>query len=122
MYKLRRIRFPGERIISPKIDFLWQSDTALLPALKEYNSAISNLLFSIDIFSLFVFVKGLKDKKSGTVAYVFKEIFLSGRIPERIQVAKGTEFYDMIKKLENCLRTTVFLYSTYSVKKLNYCE
>ena len=28
----------------------------------------------------------------------------------------------MIKKLENCLRTTVFLYSTYPVKKLNYCE
>ena len=121
VYRLRRINFPRERIISPKIDFHWQCDTAVLPSLKKYNSGIANLLFCIDIFSRFLQVKGLKDKKGKTVASAFEEIFSLGRIPERIQVDKGSEFYN--KEVAKLFKHHgIYMYSTHSIKKSNYCE
>ena len=121
VYRLRRVNFPRERIISPKIDHHWQSDLAVLSSLKKYNSGIANLLFSIDIFSRFLFVKGLKDKKGRSVANAFEEIFSTGRVPLRIQVDRGSEFYN--KEVAKLFKSySIHMYSTYSTKKSNYCE
>ena len=47
----------------------------------------------IDVFSKFLWVFPLKNKKSTTVKDAFEKIFVQGRIPKKIHTDQGTEFF-----------------------------
>ena len=81
------------------------------------NLYVKYLLCVIDLFSKYVFVVPLKDKKGASVVKGFKKIVNeSGREPNKIWVDQGSEFYN--KTLKNWLKDEgIEMYSTYNEGK-----
>ena len=63
--------------------------------MSKYNKGIRFLLCVIDIFSRYVWVVPLKDKKGVSIVTAFQSILKqSNRKPNKIWVDKGSEFYN----------------------------
>ena len=63
--------------------------------ISKFNKGFRFLLCVIDIFSKYVWVVPLKDKKSISIVNAFQKILdKSGRKPNKIWVDKGSEFYN----------------------------
>ena len=74
------------------------ADLADMQLLSKYNKGIRFLLCAIDIFSKYVWVVPLKDKKGVSIATAFQSILKrsnSSRKPNKIWVEKGSEFYNV---------------------------
>ena len=65
-----------------------------MQAFAKTNSGVRYLLTVIDVFSKFGWIVSLKDKSGKSVATAFKQIFSEGRIPKKIWIDKGKEFYN----------------------------
>ena len=62
--------------------------------IRKYNKGIRYLLCAIDLFSKYVFVIPLKDKKATTIANAFQKVLNnSKRNSNKIWVDQGSEFY-----------------------------
>ena len=86
-------QFPRNQVITRGIDDLWQIDLADLQKISKYNDNNRYLVTCIDVFSKFVWVVPIKNKKSDTVLEAFKFIVNSSeRKPNFLQSDKGTEF------------------------------
>ena len=67
--------------------------------ISKFNKGIKHLLCVIDLFSRYVWVIGLKDKKGSSIVKVFQSIFKkSGRKPSKIWIDHGSEFYNKVFK------------------------
>jgi hypothetical protein len=75
--KVRRRGFKRRRVIVQGIDYQWEADLADVQNLSEHNEGIKYLLVIVDVFSRFLWVRPLQDKKSKSVIAAFKDI-LSG--------------------------------------------
>ena len=63
--------------------------------ISKFNKGFRFLLCVIDIFSKYVWVVPLKDKKSISIVNAFQKILKeSDRKPNKIWVDKGSEFYN----------------------------
>ena len=63
--------------------------------ISKYNKGIRYLLCAIDLFSKYVFVVPLKDKKGTTIVNAFQSILNNSiRKPNKIWVDQGNEFYN----------------------------
>ena len=63
--------------------------------LIKFNNGFRFLLCIIDIYSKYVWVVPLKDKKSISIVNAFQKILKeSNRKPNKIWVDKGSEFYN----------------------------
>ena len=63
--------------------------------ISKFNKGFRFLLCVIDIFSKYVWVVPLKDKKSISIVNAFQKILKeSDRRPNKIWVDKGSEFYN----------------------------
>ena len=74
------------------------ADLADMQLLSKYNKGIRFLLCAIDIFSKYVWIVPLKDKKGVSIATAFQSILKrsnSSRKPNKIWVEKGSEFYNV---------------------------
>ena len=89
---------------------------------SKCNKGIRYLLCVIDLFSKYVFVVPLKDKKGVSIVNVFQSIFKkSNRKPNKIWVDQGSEFYDNVFK--RWLKDNgVSRYSTYNKGKSVFAE
>ena len=84
------------------------------------NDGIRYLLFVIDIFSRFLWVKPLKNKTAKSVLEALKDV-LKKRKPVRLRVDKGSEFVNRwVKKYLK--DNDIYLFVTQSSKKANYAE
>ena len=85
--------------------------------LRNYNKGIRFLLCVIDIFSKYAWVVPLKDKKGVSIVTAFQSILKqSNRIPNKIWVDKGSEFYNA--SFKKCLQDNdIVIYSTHSEGK-----
>lgn len=93
LHKPSRKSFPRRPIIVQGIDHLWQADLSDLSSLKRYNNNKRFLLFVIDGFSKYAWVKPMKDKTSNSVANAMREILnATDRKPLHLQTDKGGEF------------------------------
>ena len=83
----------------------------------NYNKGIRFLLCVIDIFSKYVWVVPLKDKKGISIAKAFQIMLKqSNRKPNKIWVDKGSEFYNAY--FEKRLRdNNIDMYSTHNEGK-----
>ena len=73
-------------------DNIWGIDLADMQLLSKYNKGI---LCAIDLFSKYVFVVPLKDKKCVNITKAFQRILdKSERKPNKIWTDQGGEFYD----------------------------
>ena len=76
-------------------DDIWGVDLSDMQLISKCNKGIRYLLCAIDLFSKYVFVVPLKDKKGTTIANAFQSILdNSKRKPNKIWVDQGSEFYN----------------------------
>ena len=72
-------------VISNRIDEIWAADLVEMQKFSKWNKGIKYLLMVIDLFSKYGWIKGLKDKKTGTVSKAFDDIFKSSkRLPKML--------------------------------------
>ena len=65
-----------------------------MQSLRKYNKENEYLLCIIDLFSKYVWVVPIKDKKGTSIVNAFQKIISEGTIPNKILVDQGSEFYN----------------------------
>ena len=84
-----------------------------MQSLRKYNKGSKYLLCAIDIFSKYVWVVLLKDKKGTSIVNAFKKIISKGRKPYKIWVDQGSGFYN--NSFKDFLKiNNIEMYSTYN--------
>ena len=123
-YSLQRVRrrFKRNKVITLGIDDQWDVDLMDMSKFSKENSGFSFSLVVIDIFSKFLWMRPLKDKKGQSVTAAFQDILQEGRHPSRLRSDKGQEFRS---KAFNALlkdQTIEHLYAQNTEIKANYAE
>jgi len=94
-YSLQRpYRRPQNRtsIVVAGIDDQWSADLMDVDKFAKYNDGYRYILVVIDVFSKYLWLRKLKDKKGEYVAKAYESIFNEGRKPNKIRTDKGQEF------------------------------
>ena len=92
-------KFNKRKVYSQFKDNIWGVDLADMQSLSKKNKAIKYLLCAIDLFSKYVFVVRLKDKKGISIVNAFNKIIKqSNRKPNKIWVDQEGEFYNRVFK------------------------
>ena len=87
-----------------------------MQSLSKYNKGIKYLLCAIDLYSKYVWVVPLKDKRGITIVNAFQKIISKGRKPNKIWVDQGSEFYN--NSFKDFLKiNNIEMYSTYNEGK-----
>jgi transposase InsO family protein len=79
-------------IIVTKIDDQWSADLMDMVKFNKYNRGVAFVLVVIDVFSKYLWLRPLKDKKWATVAKPLEDIILEGSTPRRFRTDRGQEF------------------------------
>ena len=66
-------KFKKRKVYSSFRDNIWGVDLADMQSLSKYNKGIKYLLCAIDLFSKYVWVVPIKDKKGVSIVYAFKK-------------------------------------------------
>ena len=105
------------KVYSQFKDNIWGVDLAEMQSLSRKNKGIKYLLGAIDLFSKYVFVIPLKDKKGISIVNAFNKIIKqSNRKPNKIWIDQGGEFYNNV--FEKWLSgNDIIMYSTYNEGK-----
>ena len=85
-------KFKRNRVITKGIDDQWDADLIDMTKFSKDNDGYSYIFVVIDIFSKFLWMQPIKDKKGESVTRAFKNILTEGRRPTRIRTDKGQEF------------------------------
>ena len=79
------------KVYSPFKDNIWGADLADMQLISKLNKGFRFLLSIIEIFSKYIWVVPLKDKKGVTINNAFQQILdKSKRKPNKIWVNKGS--------------------------------
>ena len=98
-------------------DNIWGADLADMQLISKYNKGVHFLLSIIDIFSKYVWIVPLKDKKGASIVDAFRSILKqSNRKPNKIWVDKGSEFYNSSFK-KWLQENDIVMYSTHNEEK-----
>ena len=84
-----------------------------MQSLSKYNKGIKYLLYAIDLFSKYVWVFPLKDKRGISIVHAFQKIISKGRKPNKIWADQGGEFYNNLFKRFLKINN-IEMYSTYN--------
>ncbi|MCG8046160.1 MAG: transposase family protein, partial [Candidatus Thiodiazotropha endolucinida] len=114
----RKFKTPNVRVSS--IDEQFQADLADVSNISKFNSGIHYLLFVIDVFSKYLWVKPLKNKTAKSVIAAMTPIFLD-RKPKKLQTDKGSEFVNRwFKKF--MADQDIYFFTTHNVPKASIVE
>lgn len=103
------------------IDYQWEADLADVQNLAEYNDNVKFLLVIVDVFSRFLWVRPLKDRKAKSVIEAFKDLLQGPRRPNAIRTDKGSEFYN--RYLQHYLRDQhIKIFYALNETKANFAE
>ena len=110
-------KFNKRKVYSQFKDDIWGVDLADMQSLSKKNKAIKHNLCAIDLFSKYVFVAPLKDKKGISIVNAFNEIIKqSNKKPNKIWVDQGGEFYN--RNFKKWLSDNdIIMYSTFNEGK-----
>ena len=64
-----------------------------MQSLRKYNKGIKYLLFAVDLFSKYMWVFPIKEKKGTSIVNILKKIISKERKPNKIWVDQGRGFY-----------------------------
>ena len=107
-------KFNKRKVYSQFKDNIWGVDLADMQSLSRENKGIKYLLCAIDLYSKYVFVIPLKDKKGISIVNPFDKIIKqSNRKPIKIWVDQGGEFYNNVFK-KWLTDYDIIIYSTYN--------
>ena len=86
--------FNKRKVHLPFINNIWGADLADMQSISKFDKGFKCLLCVIDIYSKYVWVIPLKDKKR-FFNYYFKQILDESNCkPNKIWINKGSEFYN----------------------------
>ena len=95
LHKPSRRHYTRNRVVVYGIDDQWQADLVDLTAYARYNKGTKWLLTCIDVFSKYAWAIPLKNKSGTALLAAFRKLFRdSGRLPNKLQTDKGSEFYN----------------------------
>ena len=77
---------------------IWGADLGDIQLLSKFNRGICVLFCVIDIYSKYVSVVSLKDKKGVTITKAFQKSLDEPDLQNKIWVDKGSEFYNRSMK------------------------
>ena len=77
------LKFKKRKVYLSFRDNIWCADLADMQSLSKYNKGIKYLLCAIDLFSKYVRVIPIKDKKGISIINAFKKIISEGRKPKK---------------------------------------
>ena len=87
-----------------------------MQSLSRYNKRFKCLLCAIILFSKYVWVIPVKDKKGASIVNAFKKTMSEGRKPNKVWVDQGSEFYN--KSFIDFLKiNNIDTYSTYNERR-----
>lgn len=116
-----RRNYPRRRVIVRGLDETWQADLVDMSAYARYNLGYKYLLTVIDIFSKYAWAIPIKTKTGKDVAKAMKSVLVLGRVPKKLHVDRGKEFYN--KDFQALMQHyNIELYSTFSNMKASICE
>ena len=76
-----------------RVDEIWQVDLSDMTHLDTYNSGCKYLLFAIDVFSRYLWVRPLLNKSAKSTVKALVDIFhVDNRVPGYISTDQGAEF------------------------------
>ena len=111
-------KFKKGKVYSGFRDNIWGADLADMQLISKFNKGFRFLLCVMDIFSKYVWVISLKDKKGAGIVDAFQRILDKSkeRKPNKIWVDKGSQFYNSSFKkwLKN---NDIEMYSIYNEGK-----
>ena len=110
-------KFKKRKMYSTFKDNIWGADLADMQLISRYNKGIRFLLCLVDIFSKYVWVVPLKDKRGVGIVTAFQSILKqSNRKPNKTWVDNGSELYNASFKkwLQD---NDIFMYSTHNEGK-----
>ncbi|MES9902545.1 MAG: DDE-type integrase/transposase/recombinase [Sedimenticola sp.] len=115
-----RHKFKTANVRVTSIDAQFDADLSDVGNLANENDDIHFLLFVIDIFSRYLWIRPLNDKKAKTVLIAFKDVFRE-RSPVRLRVDKGSEFVN--RKVKKYMKdNNIHMFTTQNLPKANYVE
>lgn len=85
-----RRHYRRNKVVVAGIDDQWDAD--LMDMTKFKKDGVQFVLLVIDIFSKYVWMRPLKNKKGSTTAWAFEDILREGRQPTKLRTDKGLEF------------------------------
>ena len=117
VHKPRRKIFQRRKVFVNSIDEIWAMDLASMENIADDNKGFKFILCIIDVFSKYAWCIPLKNKSSSTVLDAVKKVVIdSGRIPTKIWVDQGSEFYN--KLFQTWIKSKkITMYSTYGESK-----
>ena len=115
-----RRKFKTAQVRVTSIDSQFEADLSYVGNIAKENDNIQCLLFILDVFSRFLWIEPLKDKKAKSVLNALKRVFAK-RKPVRLRVDKGSEFID--RNVKRYMRDNeIYMFTTQNVPKANYVE
>jgi hypothetical protein len=109
-----RRNFKRNKVITLGIDDQWDADLMDMSKYAKENGGTGFILVVIDIFSKFLWMRPLQDKKGQSVKSAFEEIIQEGRQPARLRKTKVKNFdlgssitFLLIKILIICMLKTL---------------
>ena len=115
-----RRKYKTAQVRVTSVDAQFEADLSYVGNIAKDNDNIQYLLFVIDVFSRFLWVKPLKDKTAKSVLAAFKAV-LSERKPVRLRVDKGSEFVNQSFK-QYMKENNIYMFTTQNTPKANYVE
>ncbi|XP_033726786.1 uncharacterized protein LOC117316354 [Pecten maximus] len=98
-----RHKYRRQQVIVTHIDEEFQGDLLDVRNLAEHNDKVQYLIMVIDIFSKFLWVQPLLNKRSKSIIAALKLVFKNWRIPEKFYTDKGND----IKKSPDDVKVTM---------------
>ena len=87
-----RRKFRRPKVIGPEPYEQYDADLADVSNIAAENNKIRFLIICIDVFSKFLWIQPIRDRKALTVLNGFKQIFARTKIPLKFRTDAGSEF------------------------------
>ncbi|XP_046750535.1 uncharacterized protein LOC124413798 [Diprion similis] len=113
LHKPARRNYPRRRVDVRGIDETRQADLVDMMSYAGQNKGYKYMLTVIDILSKYAWAVPIRSKSGDDVTKAMKSVLTQGRVPKKLHVDRGTEFYNSkFGSLMSCYG--IKLYSTYS--------
>lgn len=83
-----RWHYRRNKVVVAGIDDQWDADLMDMTKFKKENDGVQFVFLVIDIFSKYVWIRNLKDKKGPTTARAVGDILREGRQPTKLRTEK----------------------------------
>ena len=102
LHKPIKRKFPRRSVIVFNKDEIWSADLVDMQAVSPFNKGFIYILTVIDVFCKYAWAVPIKHNSAASVTKAFekkkKKIIISNRIPKKLWVDEGTEFYNATLK------------------------